>query len=66
VGEETGSLDEELRRLSAEFRDKALTALEVFADWLPKVVYFSVLMYLAWKIIQLALGYFAMIESFSK
>ena len=28
VGEETGSLDDELRRMSQEFRDKALSALE--------------------------------------
>jgi len=66
VGEETGSLDDELRRLSVEFRDKALSALEVFADWVPKILYFAVVLYVAWKIIQLALAYFALIESLTK
>ena len=38
VGEETGSLDDELRRMAAEFREKALSSLEIFAEWLPKLL----------------------------
>ncbi|MEP6668991.1 MAG: type II secretion system F family protein [Chthoniobacter sp.] len=53
VGEETGSLDDELRRMAREFRDRALSALERFADWLPKVIYVAIVMYLGWKMLGL-------------
>jgi type IV pilus assembly protein PilC len=51
VGEETGSLDDELRRMAKEYRERALTALEVFADWLPKLLYVAIVVVLGWKII---------------
>ncbi|HEY3897945.1 MAG TPA: type II secretion system F family protein [Chthoniobacter sp.] len=53
VGEETGSLDDELRRLAEEFRDKAITTLEIFAEWLPKMLYVGVLIYGGWQCINL-------------
>ncbi|MEI9893040.1 MAG: type II secretion system F family protein [Chthoniobacter sp.] len=58
VGEETGSLDHELRRMSDEFRQKALSSLETFADWLPKLVNIGAVLYLAWKIIGIGQGYY--------
>ena len=51
VGEETGALDDELRRMAKEYREKALSALEVFADWLPKLLYVVICIFLAWKIV---------------
>lgn len=59
VGEETGSLDDELRRMSAEFREKALSSLETFADWLPKFIYIGTVLYLAWKIVGIMQGYYS-------
>jgi type IV pilus assembly protein PilC len=53
IGEETGSLDDELRRMAKEFRDRALVALDRFADWMPKIVYAAIVAYLGWKIIGL-------------
>ncbi len=53
VGEETGALDDELRRLAKEFREKAFSALEAFAEWLPKLLYTAVCLYMGWKIVVL-------------
>jgi len=53
VGEETGSLDDELRRMGKEFRENAVSALEMFADWLPKLLYVGIVVYMAWKIVSL-------------
>jgi type II secretory pathway component PulF len=53
VGEETGSLDDELRRMGKEFRDKGMSALEIFADWLPKLLYIGIVVYLGWKCVSL-------------
>ena len=51
VGEETGRLDEELKRIATEMREKALGTLETLADWLPKLLYVAVVLYMAWKIL---------------
>ena len=62
VGEETGSLDDELRRMSIEFREKALSSLETFAEWLPRLIYLSVVMYLGWKILEMGQAYYAQLR----
>jgi type II secretory pathway component PulF len=51
VGEETGRLDEELKRMAADLRQEALGTLETLADWLPKLLYVGIVLYLAWKIV---------------
>jgi type II secretory pathway component PulF len=66
VGEETGSLDEELRRLSAEFRQKAMTALDILAEWLPKIIYFGTVIYIGWGIISFYLSYFAQLKAMTE
>jgi type II secretory pathway component PulF len=63
IGEETGSLDDELRRMSAEFREKALSSLEVFADWVPKLITVGMVLYIGWKIISFYIGYYAQVRT---
>ncbi len=53
VGEETGSLDEELKRMAEERRQEALGALEALADWIPKLIYVGIVLYLAYRILSL-------------
>ena len=53
VGEETGSLDDELKRMSEELRQQALGTLEVLADWIPKLIYVGIVLYLAYRILSL-------------
>ena len=56
VGEETGKLVEELKRNAAELRQEALAKLEVLADWLPKLLYIVIVLFLAWKILGIIQG----------
>jgi type II secretory pathway component PulF len=51
VAEETGSLDEELPRLAEEYQHEGLTRLSSFSEWMPKLIYFAVVVFLAWNII---------------
>ena len=66
VGEETGSLDNELRRMAQEYRERALSALEIFSDWLPKLIYVAIVLYLAWKILNIAQGYYGSMQDMLK
>lgn len=58
VGEETGQLDQELRRLADEYRLAALRGIETVADWVPKLLYLAILIYLGYRIIGFYQGYF--------
>lgn len=51
IAEETGGLDRELPRLFAEFQREALLRLETAAEWSAKLLYVSVVLYLAWGIV---------------
>jgi type IV pilus assembly protein PilC len=61
VGEETGGLDKELRRLSEELRNEAIGTLETFSEWVPKLIYVGIVLYFAYFIVQFYLGYFRMV-----
>jgi general secretion pathway protein F len=50
VGEQTGQLDTELRRLADEYRVAALKRLETVSDWLPKIVLLVVAIYIGTQI----------------
>lgn len=57
VGEDTGHLDEELDRLATEYQASAITRLEVFAEWLPKVIYLVACLYIGYRIVAWYRGY---------
>jgi type IV pilus assembly protein PilC len=63
VGEETGSLSSELRRLSETQSERAFRRLETLADWLPRLFYLGVLLYTGWMIIQVYREYLKGITS---
>ena len=52
VAEETGSLDTELQRMAADFQSEALTRLETAAEWLTKLLYLAVVLYMALSILR--------------
>ncbi|MEO8353912.1 MAG: type II secretion system F family protein [Chthoniobacteraceae bacterium] len=58
VGEESGQLDQVLTRLAARYQDDAITALQVMAEWLPRIIYLAVLGYMAWMIIKTLMVYY--------
>jgi len=51
VGEETGTLDEELDRWATWHRERGLAGLETLGEWVPRLLYFAVAGLLAWKIV---------------
>ncbi len=51
VGEASGELDSELKRLAAESQEEALAGLESAAARFSKLIYLSVLIYMGWRIV---------------
>jgi type IV pilus assembly protein PilC len=58
VAESVGGLDRELPRLARHFQEDALGRLTIVAEWLAKLLYFAVVLYLAWRIISFYIRYF--------
>ena len=51
VGEQTGSLDADLQRCGDEYRGSAMRRLGTLAEWLPRIFYLGILIYIAWRVI---------------
>ncbi|MEO6751929.1 MAG: type II secretion system F family protein [Chthoniobacteraceae bacterium] len=56
VGEETGELDRELQRIGEKYRETAMRRLETIAEWVPRLIYLSILLFIAWRIIGAQIG----------
>lgn len=63
IGEETGELDSELRRLSAAFQAEASSRLETAGALFSKLLYFAVVGYVVYVLVQGALAYNHAIEN---
>ena len=57
VGEETGKLEECANKIAEISSDRAELLLQEFARWVPRVVYFGVMMFMVKSIMTLASGY---------
>jgi type IV pilus assembly protein PilC len=53
IGEETGELDKTAEKIAEISGDRADLLFTEFAKWLPKIVYFAIMIYLAAKVIAL-------------
>jgi type II secretory pathway component PulF len=51
IAESTGSLDAELRRLAEENRAMGLARMASLSEWIPRLIYCGVLIYLGWQIV---------------
>ena len=51
VGEHTGGLDRELLRVGEKHREAAMRRLETIAEWVPRLLYVAILVFVAWRII---------------
>ena len=51
VAEQTGELDQELARLAADYQAEALSRLENAAEWLPRLFYIAILLYVGYGIV---------------
>ncbi len=56
TAEATGTLDEETAAQTRQCMDSATSAMDVLAEWLPRLLYLAALAYGAWQVVQLASG----------
>lgn len=57
-GEVSGRLDENLERLRTHYQEEGFRKLHLFAVWLPRMLYFSVLAFAAYFILRFWVGYY--------
>jgi type II secretory pathway component PulF len=57
IGEQTGELDQELTRTAAEYQKEALARLETAAEWLPRLLYIAILLYIGYSIVTMYQAY---------
>lgn len=63
TGEEAGTLDTDMANWSRLFQENAAAAMKAASVMVPKVLYFLIMAYVAWKIIGFFTGYYAELES---
>ena len=62
TGEVSGTLEDSLRRLHILFRDEGTAKLRAFSMCLPKIVYFLIVLLIAWRVVSFWMGYFQKIS----
>jgi type IV pilus assembly protein PilC len=62
VGEETGRLPKELRQLSDDYRVAGFQRLEMLSEWIPRLLYVSIMILIGWHIVLFYQGYYKMTE----
>jgi type II secretory pathway component PulF len=63
TGEVSGTLDQTLLRLHTLYQTEGLARMKTLSQWTPKIVYFGIMLFVAWKIIAFYTGYFHEIDS---
>lgn len=66
LGEDTGHLDEELRRATQDYEAAALRNLRAVGSWLPKLIYLAVAGFLAYQVIKLWQGYVHVLDTMTE
>jgi type IV pilus assembly protein PilC len=64
-GEVSGKLDETLKRLYAHYQEEGTHKLQMFAQWLPRLIYVLVAGMVAYNVIKFWTGYFQQISTLS-
>ncbi len=62
TGEVSGTLDQTLIRLHDLYQAEGLAKMKALSQWTPKLVYFGILLFCAWKIVSYYMGYFSEID----
>lgn len=63
TGEEAGTLDTDMGNWSRLFQEKAEGSMKLAAEMVPKVLYFCIMAFVAWKIIGFFTGYYAELDA---
>jgi type II secretory pathway component PulF len=61
TGEISGTIDDSLIRLQRLHQERGTMQFRIIADWLPKIVYFAIVIYVAYTVVSFYLGHFAQI-----
>jgi type II secretory pathway component PulF len=61
-GELSGKLDESLRQLQAYYQEEGTRKLHAVAQWTPRIIYFIIMLMIAYRIIRFWTGYFQQIR----
>jgi type II secretory pathway component PulF len=62
TGEMSGQLEETLHRLSQHYREEASRQLQAIARWTPRLVYFGVVLLVAYQVLSFWMGYFSQLN----
>ena len=62
ANELTGRLDETLGRLQRYYAEQALWQLKAFSQWVPRLVYLAVAVWIGWRILQFWSAYFQQVQ----
>jgi len=63
IGEEAGTLDTDMGNWARLFQKKAEGAMKTAAEMVPKVLYFCIMAFVAWKIIGFFTGYYSALDA---
>lgn len=67
TGEQAGTLDTDMDQWAKRFQEQAESSAKTAAAMVPRVLYFFILMFVAWKIISFFQGYYSgMLEQFDE
>jgi general secretion pathway protein F len=66
AGEKAGAIDEQLKRYARHAREAYTRAIKQFAEWLPRIIYGIVALFMIWNILKIAFAYFGMLDSLMK
>ena len=61
TGEISGTIDDSLIRLQRLHQERGTMQFRIIADWLPKIVYFAIVIYVAYSVVSFYLGYYGQI-----
>ncbi|MCX6900917.1 MAG: type II secretion system F family protein [Verrucomicrobia bacterium] len=62
TGQESGKLDDMLDHLERHFFEESRRRLRAMAEWLPKLIYVSIVFWVGWQILQMGCGYGRMLS----
>jgi type IV pilus assembly protein PilC len=55
VGDSSGRLEEECSRAADQLQSRAMALLDAVAEWLPRLLYVGVLIFVGWGILQMGM-----------
>lgn len=58
TGEVSGQLDDSLLRLQRYYQDEGTRQLKTFSQWVPKIIYFGIMIMIAYRVVSFYAGYF--------